>query len=505
MARPRKLVRDPRDSKVVFGLSINKSTGEHYSIGEDGKRVYWGRERRQAIDAFHASARPALADNAFVVISPPRIGVSVEHNKWIDVSRYSHALDALATVLTPQQVERMRPVVDHMIRWGESFGFPYQFTNVTGFDGLRKQREQELAAERTGRAVLGNRSDGKPSRERLSDCLKCWEQWKSSEGRSRAYIADVNARFQRFVAVVRDKPLNQLDAADFIKWEQWVIRESRKERTGKWHNDHLKAVAQVLRFARRKNREWAFPTGVLEWATEYEARKYQPGADNRTPIPPEVFRKLLAVCEEWSGIDPDLLPKNTQRGRAQRLQAWNRRREGVQLGALLRLAINCGLDNVDCTNIHWQHLRNLNGDEPFMSFPRSKVEWKTGAAIDRRTPLLPDTVAALRRWRVYEPVPSEHVFRTARRRPYASHLVGRAFGRLSKAAGVDGGWSFKHLRNVGPTLARRAKRHPDEREAFLGHAVRGTSRFYEGDVDQTFLAELVELIGEQYFRAAHNT
>ena len=187
MARPRKLVRDPRDSKVIFGLSINKSTGEHYSIGEDGKRVYWGRDRRQAIDAFHASARPALADNAFVVINPPRVGVSVEHNKWVDVSRYSHALDKLATVLTPEQVEHMRPVVDHMIRWGESFGFPYQFTNVTGFEGLRKRREQELAAERTGRAVLGNRSDGKPSRERLSDCLRCWDQWKSSEGRSRAF------------------------------------------------------------------------------------------------------------------------------------------------------------------------------------------------------------------------------------------------------------------------------------------------------------------------------
>ena len=38
---------------------------------------------------------------------------------------------------------------------------------------------------------------------------------------------------------------------------------------------------------------------------------------------------------------------------------------------------------------------------------------------------------------------------------------------------------------------------------FLGHVVDGTSRFYEGDVDEAFLVSLVNLIGEQYFDGEH--
>ncbi len=50
------------------------------------------------------------------------------------------------------------------------------------------------------------------------------------------------------------------------------------------------------------------------------------------------------------------------------------------------------------------------------------------------------------------------------------------------------------------TLGKRHKRHPDEREAFLGHAVGGgTSRFYEGDVADDYLVPLVNLIGHDYF------
>lgn len=59
--------------------------------------------------------------------------------------------------------------------------------------------------------------------------------------------------------------------------------------------------------------------------------------------------------------------------------------------------------------------------------------------------------------------------------------------------------TFKHLRNIAPSIGKRHRRHPDEREAFLGHAVKGTGRFYEGDVDQTCLVDLVNLIGGDYF------
>jgi len=77
------------------------------------------------------------------------------------------------------------------------------------------------------------------------------------------------------------------------------------------------------------------------------------------------------------------------------------------------------------------------------------------------------------------------------------------FRRLADEAGVDRRWSFEHLRNVGPSIAKRAKSPRDEREAFLGHVVDGTSKFYEADVDETFLVNLVNLIGEQCFGGEH--
>ena len=50
---------------------------------------------------------------------------------------------------------------------------------------------------------------------------------------------------------------------------------------------------------------------------------------------------------------------------------------------------------------------------------------------------------------------------------------------------------------VGPTLRKRDERPQDDRGAFLGHAVggTGTSRWYEGDVDEHYLTKLVSLIG----------
>ena len=84
------------------------------------------------------------------------------------------------------------------------------------------------------------------------------------------------------------------------------------------------------------------------------------------------------------------------------------------------------------------------------------------------------------------------------KRPFVSQKLSAGFARLRKAPSQKG-YDYKHLRNVGPSIGKRHKRHPDEREGFLGHAVRGTSRFYEGDVDETYLVELVNLIGVEYF------
>ena len=51
---------------------------------------------------------------------------------------------------------------------------------------------------------------------------------------------------------------------------------------------------------------------------------------------------------------------------------------------------------------------------------------------------------------------------------------------------------------MGPTLGKRHKRHADEREAFLGHAVDGTRRFYESDAGDDYRIDLVRLIEDEY-------
>ena len=139
--------------------------------------------------------------------------------------------------------------------------------------------------------------------------------------------------------------------------------------------------------------------------------------------------------------------------------------------------------------------------------------------MKRKTPLLPSTVDALTRWkswRLREAAESklrsdrhgheyaDVVFTNDKRRPYKSEKISNAFARLAKAVGKKAGaWRLKHLRNVGPTLGKTRGRPTDERTTFLAHSEGGTNRFYEGDVDDDYLVELVNLIGEEYFDGEH--
>jgi integrase len=56
------------------------------------------------------------------------------------------------------------------------------------------------------------------------------------------------------------------------------------------------------------------------------------------------------------------------------------------------LGINCGLGNTDVCNLQWS---NING--PWLDFPRPKT------AVDRRSHLWPETLAALEKWKAESP------------------------------------------------------------------------------------------------------
>lgn len=71
---------------------------------------------------------------------------------------------------------------------------------------------------------------------------------------------------------------------------------------------------------------------------------------------------------------------------------------GVQLKAMILLGINCGFGNVDCGSLPRSA---VNLDSGWLNFPRPKT------AVERRCPLWPETVAAIRDALAICPVPND--------------------------------------------------------------------------------------------------
>ncbi len=211
-----------------------------------------------------------------------------------------------------------------------------------------------------------------------------------------------------------------------------------------------------------------------------------------------MFRAILAVAEKWAAVKPTRFSPKTQRGRAKRLHAQRKRREGVQFAALLRLAANAALDNIDCVRLPPQGLK-LDADLPYMDFARIKSRRQVGQAVPRRTPLLPETVTALRRWRSFERVAGPTVFRNVRRNVYTSSDLNVTFQRLLKAAKITEPWTFKHIRNVGSNVGYKNGVSSYLIDALLGHVIPTTTRHYISDVEPHDLLPLVKLIGDAYF------
>jgi len=366
---------------------------------------------------------------------------------------------------------------------------------------LRENKRREKRGLLPLPLTPGESVDDRPatSRRRLSDCLSCWREWKQAEGCEKVYIDDVSRAFRRFKNVVGNRRIAELTADDFAKWRLWVARESQSRASVKWARDQHKHVKTVLDLAETEHPNWGFPDGLAKWIRAARQRqrrqKYVPKKQNREPMPVDALRKLLEAAEAWANVDPERFGRTSQRDRARRLQAQRKRREGVQISAILHLAVNCALDNIDCVRIPPEAAK-LDEPLPHMDFPRQKVERQVGYAVPRLTPLLPFTVDALRRWLEFEPpVGAPTLFRNARRNRYRSSDLNRALKRLKQEAGVDGPWTFKHLRNIGPSLRKAAKLPKEMSDAMLGHVTEGTSAFYEDDVGPEYLLPLVNLIG----------
>jgi len=342
------------------------------------------------------------------------------------------------------------------------------------------------------------------SNERLEDCYGAWAECKVTEGCGAAYIKDVKTSFDRFVRVVTNKPISTLTPDDFIKWRGWMEKQYQKRDSPKWFNDQHENVGKVFDFIADEYEDsgrFTLPDGINRWVNKWKRKTYKAAKANRIEMPVDVVQTVTALADEWAAIDPDSIDATTNKGKAKRLQARNRKHEGQQLGLMIRLAACCGLDNVDCQRITWEHIKESPHGFTYMDFPRIKVKRKSGIPVDRKTPILPSIADALRAIRPAGK-PKGSIFLNSKGRPYSKSTHDNALKRLFAEAEVNG-WTFKHLRNVGPTLGRRGKLTKDERDALLGHTVsvdgQTCSVFYEGDVDETYLVDLVNLIGKDYF------
>ncbi len=359
--------------------------------------------------------------------------------------------------------------------------------------------------------VLAEHDRKNPSSKRLSHCLTEWTRIKGLGPNPPAakHATEVRQAFDDFIRIVGNNPVNFLTKDDFIQWKEHVLKQQKAASLkATWFNKRMAHIRNVLRFL-RKETSWPFPEPLGSWL-EFTQQPYKPDRANRARLPVSIFKKLLSKADERASIDVehlarDLFEKGRDSGNRMLManctrQAQRVQRQGTLFQAIVRLACNCGYDNVCVGKLKLEHLKNLTGDVPYVELGRSKVKAMAGMDVLRLTPLLPSTIRALQAWIAYAHVrESDYLFTSERDRQMRSEVIADGFRRLCKAAEIEG-WTPKHLRNIGASLGKKHKRPEEERQAFLGHVVgTGTSRFYEDDVDETYPLDLVNLIGSEYF------
>lgn len=154
-------------------------------------------------------------------------------------------------------------------------------------------------------------------------------------------------------------------------------------------------------------------------------------------------------------------------------------REPVE--CMLLLGVNCGLGNHDVAALRIESLDLRNG---WLDFPRPKT------GIERRIPLWPETVTALR-----ETIGDRKaglVFQTRFGNPFVGEKVAAQVGKLLREIGIHrAGVGFYALRHVVQTVGGDAK-DPDALRAIMGHADESISAHYREGIPDERLRAVVE-------------
>jgi len=114
--------------------------------------------------------------------------------------------------------------------WGAFFG------SETLPDYIRNKNAKKLAES--------------ASKERLSDCLTFWKDWKRrtvTEDHLKAY----GKVFEAFIALVGNLPVNKIEKKHISTWEMYLAKK-QGDRGARWFNEHLIPVGAILGLSQRK-------------------------------------------------------------------------------------------------------------------------------------------------------------------------------------------------------------------------------------------------------------
>jgi integrase len=167
------------------------------------------------------------------------------------------------------------------------------------------------------------------------------------------------------------------------------------------------------------------------------------------------------------------------------------------LKAMILLGVNCGFGNGDCAQMTFT---GLDLDGGWIDFPRPKT------GIQRRCPLWPETVAAIREAIAVRPKPAELsdcglVFlnyrgtawvRVSKEKNNRSDYLSQAFNRYLKQLGLaKDGFGFYTLRHVFRTIADGARDIPAVR-SIMGHVDAGIDAVYRERIEDERLQAVSE-------------
>jgi integrase len=165
----------------------------------------------------------------------------------------------------------------------------------------------------------------------------------------------------------------------------------------------------------------------------------------------------------------------------------------VPVRAMLLLGINCGFGNADCGRLP---LRALDLERGWLDYPRPKT------GINRRCPLWPETVSALKEALSQRPEPKcpedgGLVFITrfgqAWHKDSTENPVAYEVGKLLRKLGINGrkGLGYYTLRHTFRTVADESKDQPAV-DYIMGHEIPHMSSVYRETISDTRLRAVVE-------------